>query len=162
MTLRHRLIAAALAAVAILILIGWHRGSERQARLCFERLAQAIADGDAGDVLGEVHADYDFRRHWPALGGDLLEGGEPRAQVLRGLLWLFQAHRDEPLSLAVDLQAITVRDDGQVEVIATLVLSSSGGLPFQIGPIQRHRFRLAREGLFALHIIDHDPISLQR
>lgn len=159
---RRHLIAGVLALIVVGILALWHRGAERQARLCFERLSQAVADGDAGDLLGQVHSAYDFHRHWPALGGDVLDGGNPRTQILRALLWLFQAHQDDPLSLAVDLQDLKVLDDGQVEATATLVLSASGGLPFQIGPIQRHRFVLRRDGLFVMHIVDHDPIALTR
>lgn len=159
---RQRLLIGGAVAVVLLIAFLWHRGAERQSHACFERLSAAFVAGRAGAVLAEVHPDYDFTRHWPTAFSELGEG-EPRVLAMRALLWLFQSFRESPLTLVVDIQSIAAQADGTMAVTATLHLSAGGrDLPFEVGPIHRHRFVLARDGLVAMHIIDHDPIAFSR
>lgn len=159
---RNRLLAGCGLAIVLLIAFVWHRGAERQSHACFERLSAAFAAGRASGVLAEVHPDYDFVRHWPNAFNELGEG-EPRVLATRALLWLFQSFRETPLSLVVDVQGIEPQADGTMVVTATLHLSASGReLPFDVGPIHRHRFVLARDGLIAMNIVDHAPITFSR
>lgn len=159
---RHRLLIGGVVAIVLLIAFFWHRGAERQSRACFDHLSAAFAAGSAGAVLAEVHPDYDFQRHWPNAFKELGEG-EPRVLAMRALLWLFQSFRESPLTLVADIQSIATQADGTMVVTATLHLSAGGrDLPFEVGPIHRHRFVLARDGLIAMHIIDHDTIAFNR
>jgi hypothetical protein len=165
MTRRTQYLIAGSVAVMVLVaaIIHW-RDPESQARACFANISQAIADGSANGVLSQIHHDYDITGHWPALDDEL--GGsatDPRAQASRALFGLFFLHRDDPLSLSVDIQSVVIQPNGQAVVTATLHLdSASGRLPVQLSTMHRLNWTLAREGWFAFHIIDHDPISLQR
>lgn len=157
---------AAIVAVAVLLLgwFLWWRSPEVQAPRTFAQLQAAFASGHTGRVLDQVHPDYDFAARWPTVPWGELGAGEARLLAQRGLTGLFFMHRDNPLSLAVDVQSVAPGADGRTVVVATLQLTSQqGNLPFQIGPIRRHRFVLASTGWTGhLAIIDHDPIAFDR
>lgn len=158
---RVRLIVILTLALALVGWFLWWRTPAVQAPRTFARLQEAIASGSANGVLGQIHPDYDIPAHWPNAPWAELGSGTPRLLAQRALSALFLAHRDQPLSLAVDLFSVTPDADGRVTVVATLQLSSPPGTTrFNLGPIHRHRFVLARSSFTGrLTIIDQAPIS---
>ncbi|HYE05511.1 MAG TPA: hypothetical protein VEL07_08265 [Planctomycetota bacterium] len=164
---RMRWIAVAVAALALLAWWMWWRSAAVQAPRTFAALAQALADGDASRVLGRVHDDYDFRARWPDLfGGDDFGVREPRKLAFFGLRQVLEQHRDDPIRCAWEIHAIDAQDDGGFAVVATLRFSTAGGGGIKAGPsgpLERHRFILAREGWSAaLFFLAHDPIAATR
>ena len=161
---RVRLIIVIVLALTLVGWFLWWRTPAIQAPRTFALIQEAIASGSANGVLGQIHPDYDIPAHWPNAPWAELGSGAPRLLAHRALSGLFLIHRDNPLSLAVDLVSVTPDDDGRVTVVATLQLSSQQGtVPFSLGPIHRHRFVMARSGFTGrLTIIDHAAISFSR
>ncbi len=163
---RIRWIALIIATVLVLGWWLWWRSPSVQAPRTFAALARAMAEGDAGGVVGRVHGEYDYRAQWPDLfTSDEIGRLEPRQLAFLGLRQLFEHHRDDPIRCAYEVHEVTPQDDGSVAVVATLRLSTASGAMMigPTGPLERHRFILARDGWSAaLFFRGHDPIALKR
>ncbi len=163
---RIRWIAIAIAAAIVLGWWLWWRSPSVQAPRTFAALARAMADGDAGGVVGRVHGEYDNRAQWPDLfGNDDFGRVEPRKLAFLGLRQLFEHHRDDPIRCEWQVHEIASQDDGAFAVIASLRFATASGamMTGPAGPLERHRFILARDGWSAaLFFRGHDPIALKR
>lgn len=137
------------------------RSPSVQVPALFADLERAVEGGDPGATIGTLHPDYDAAGHWPVLAEYPL--GEPRLVARQALAALYRQHADDPLRLDWSVTRIVPRDDGTVEVSATVVVNATrGGVAVELGPIDGHRFVLARTGFGGLRILRHDPISLTR
>src|SRR4051812_3467688 len=166
MTPRHRLVVAAVAAVVVLAWWLWWRSPSIQAPKAFAALAAAIQEGDPGGVLARIHPEYDYRGLWPDLfGSDEMRGYQPKPMAYAGLKQLFEHHRADPITVVWQVHEVRPRDDGAVDVIASLRLTAASG-HLMVGPehaLDHHRFVLARDGWSAALLVrGHDPIALAR
>lgn len=161
---RFRIVVGALTTAVVVIWFLWWRSPDIQAPRTFAQIQAAIAAGNGGNLLAEVHPDYNFSTLWPTVPWNELGAGEARLLAQRSLTALFFMHRDNPLSLAVDVQSVTVGSDGRVIAVVTMQLTSQQGtLPFKLGAIRKHRFVLASTSWTGhLAIIDHDPIAFEQ
>jgi hypothetical protein len=162
MSPRLRLTAAACAALAIIAWSCWWASTGHQVARTFARLTAAVDAGSAGGVLDLLHPDYPLRRCWPQLGEEVDGDGRPgddRRLVLRALTALFLLQRDNPLRLACTVESWSAREDGLVEVIATIDLGARlGPPPVTIDPLlHRRRFVLAPLGWWSLGFREHQP-----
>ncbi|MBA3685651.1 MAG: hypothetical protein H0W72_10500 [Planctomycetes bacterium] len=156
-------------AAALILMIGWwlwFRAPAVQTQRVFVRLSAAAEKGDPGGVLGCIHRDYDFAKHWPQFfTSDAAEG--QRAEALRLLWMLFTIQRENPFVITWRIDDLDVSAGDPVVVHATLSIATrSGQTPFGLGQrLERHRFVLQRKGGFltaAYAIVGHDLIGLDR
>lgn len=161
---------AGAAAAALVLLLGWwlwFRTPGVQTPRVFARLSAAAEKNDAGGVLGCIHRDYDFAKHWPNIFGEDPGQGDQRAQALRLLWGLFTLQRDNPFVIAWRVDDLDASAGDTVVVHATLSIATrSGQAPFGLDQrLDRHRFVLQRKGGFftaAYAIASHDLIGLDR
>lgn len=158
-----RLALAALAAVLVIAWACWWTSTGHQVERTFARLAAAVNGGSAGGVLDLVHPDYPIRRCWPQIG-EAVDGDDragDRRMALRALTALFLLQRDNPLRMSCSVDSWTTRDDGQVEVVATIDLGAKlGPAPVTIDPVlHRRSFILAPIGWWSLGFREHQPFT---
>jgi hypothetical protein len=158
---RSRLIIIAALVLAIIVVAWEHhrRSAAVQVPAVFARLAEAIQDRGAADVLATVHRDYQFSARWPQLFPDA-DKARGRAQQLLGMAFFHT--RSEPITCEWTLHEWTQQPDGTV--IALVSLTVAGG-PFTqaVPPLVRHRFELTRSSPLTgfYRISGHDPFALQ-
>ena len=162
----------------VLLLASWWAWNARdavQVPAAFAALAEAVADGDAGDVVACVHPDYDWQRTWPeiaarqgelrtALGGSNdPELDRPRGLARAGLRRLFALHIVNRLELTWRLQSWRALPDGSIEAVVDLGLDAPQGSLATIRPMATGlRFTLKRYGLSPrLRILAHDPLPVR-
>jgi hypothetical protein len=158
---RLRLAAAAVAALASIVWFCWWTSTGHQVERTFARLSSAVTAGSAGGVLDLLHPDYPLRRCWPQISDEAGDDAtkDDRRLLLRALTALFLLQRDNPLNMTCRVDSWTARDDGQVEVIATIDLGAKlGPPPVTIDPLlHRRSFILAPIGWWSLGFREHAP-----
>ncbi len=170
--LRSRPWLTVVASIVVLTLTAWWWWRNSQpavaAPAMFARMAAAMHEGDPGAFLAEVHPDYDFEGKWPGLFQEYrtldagAEGQKPRAQARRALGQLFYFHNQNRLVMTVNVQRISERADGRVDVTVNMTVGDSDGRSLVGDALTGHRFTLARHGWRGrLAIIDHEPFTIQ-
>lgn len=165
---RSRLIAIAIAGIALLAwFLHWCTLGPQTERL-FSHLKSAIENGRAGAVLDLLHADYSVRTCWPAQfageGADTdgFNDAGLRLLALRGLTVMFQMQSSDPLILAYHVDRVESLTDGSVAADVSLDLSTrSGHHPLRFQPTLVHqRFILRNSGWWpSLMIAGHAPFT---
>lgn len=162
----------------LLLIVAWWMWNARdtvQVPVAFIRLAEAVDDGDAGDVIACLHPDYAWDQHWPILAERrdelrALLGGSadpdlerPRGLARATLRRLFVLHTFNRLVLTWRLRTWRRLPDGDVEAVVDLSLDApQGSLAAFHPPATGVRFRLRGYGLTSrLRIIGHDPLPVR-
>ena len=159
-----RLALAVLATALFIAWLCWWSSTAHQVERTFANLESAVSAGSAGGVLDLIHPDYPIRRCWPQIG-EVVDGddktGDDRRMALRALTALFLLQRDNPLKMTCTVESWTARDDGRVEVIATIDLGAKlGPPPVTIDPLlHRRSFVLAPIGWWSLGFREHQPFT---
>lgn len=160
--------------IAVLGLLVTRPDPHAQVEATFARIQSAFAEGDARDLLAEVHADYDLQGQWPvladriAVADDRSDGGEsPFRRQLRaqlGRYFLFMRQRGVSHAFTYQVHDVSeVAERTYLAHVTVRLVGEGGSLPRSVDPaLTAHPFRLISSGwLFpATAIVDHDPISL--
>ncbi len=156
---RTVLIVLAILVVMFLAWDQWRRRPAVQVPGLFIRLAQAVDDRDAADVLLCVDQDYDFAGKWPDLFTDPKRA---RGEAQRLLALAFFHTRSEDVRCTWTVHAFTAQVDGDVS--ADVSLSVTGG-PFTeaMPALSHHAFTLRRGSWITgrYRIADHAPFALR-
>ena len=165
-------IAIAAPVVFVVVLVATRPGPEAQAEQLFARMAQAIGDGVPGELVHELHPEYDLLGHFPFLDfiHDLAvektadTSADPervfresvRVQANR---WAFAQRQSGPALLTWRIHDVgPASEDGRFEIHASLSVEGLRPTP----TLTNHRFVLSTSGWLrpVALIRDHDRISL--
>lgn len=159
MTRRRMVVIAVCVLTFVIVLYEQHRRSpEVQVPLTFARIAQAIADHDAADLMACVDREYDFTGKWPQVFPDPTVA---RGNAQRDLGRAFLAQLQEPLTMTWTLHSQQTMPDGSIRAVVSLKVS--GGLFSRVIPeLHQHQFILRRGSLLTgrYRIRDHAPFTL--